>query len=350
MSSPAILVVSTVHRADDTRIREKLIRSLEPIASVTYASRPPAPSDPGGIDQWIELRGGRARRNVAAARLLFSRDHDLAVVHDPELLPAAILASLAGRRPVIVDVHENVPAQLRTKEWVPRMLRGPLAWIAAVLLRLAERTCSITLAEPGYRRLFSRDHPVFANYPDALPEPAPSDGSIVYVGDVTRARGVTDLARAVEQLPGSPVLRVIGPCPDELRLELERLSIKVEMLGPRPHTEAMDTVARAAVGVAPLRDVPNYRYSLPTKVIEYLGSGVPVVASDLPGTREAIEDLPGVKLVPPGDIVALAEALGETLADPAHRAAAQAGAGAVRSRFRWPADDVRAYYRNQLQA
>ena len=120
---PALLVVTTVHAADDTRIREKLIRSLNEIAEVTYATKAPRPSDDAGIATWIELRGGRVRRNLHAARLLFSRRYRAAVVHDPELLPAAIAASAIGRRRIVVDIHEHVPGQLLTKPWLPRIVR-----------------------------------------------------------------------------------------------------------------------------------------------------------------------------------------------------------------------------------
>jgi glycosyltransferase involved in cell wall biosynthesis len=344
---PPLLVVTTVHHADDTRIREKLIRSLRGVADITYATRAPQPADLDDIGEWIELRGGRLRRNWRAARLLFSRRFRAAVVHDPELLPASILAGALWRRRIIADVHEHVPAQLSTKPWLPRWLRGPAAASARAALRLAERACVITLAEPGYQVLFRHPHPVFANYPDVLPESAPADGSIVYVGDVTEERGLTDLIAAVEALPDDPPVRIIGRCDPGLA---DRLRVRpgIEVLGRLPHPEAMDLMRHATVGVAPLRDLPNYRYSLPTKVIEYLGAGIAVIATDLPGTADVIGGRPGVRLVPPGDIDALCGALAEVLDDPEVRHRAAANAAATRREFRWPHDEVVAFYRELL--
>jgi glycosyltransferase involved in cell wall biosynthesis len=266
------------------------------------------------------------------------------VVHDPELLFAAIAASLVGRRRVVADIHEHVPGQLLTKSWLPAATRRPIAWIAQRILWAAERTCVITLAEPGYQVLFRRPHRVFANYPDELPPPAPADGSIVYVGDVTEARGLTDLMAAITVLDDPVKVRIIGRCDPDLAQRLE-LTPGVELLGRLPHPEAMELVRRATVGVAPLRDTPNYRYSLPTKVIEYLGMGIAVVASDLPGTRDVIGDRPGVLLVPPGDVNALADALGTALHGDELRTAATQAAPAVREQFRWPAEEVAAFYR-----
>jgi len=349
MDSPRILVLSTVHRADDTRIREKLIPTLEPIGAITYGTRPPAPSSQTGIDRWIELTGGRLRRNLTAARLLVGRSYDVAITHDPELLPASIVAGLLGRR-VVFDLHENVPGQLLTKEWLPALVRPPLSWASRSLLRLAERTCSITLAEPGYAQLFTQRHPVFANYPDDLPAPQPSDGAAVYVGDVTAVRGVPFVAAAMATAAPEVSLRVVGPCSDQMAAELRRTNRRTELVGPLPHAKAMAAMATAAVGLAPLFDTPNYRYSLPTKVIEYLGSGVPVVASDLPGTRDEIGDLPGVRLVPAGDTAAWETTLRAALDDTELRNAAQANAGTVREQFTWPAQAVVAWYRDLLAA
>jgi glycosyltransferase involved in cell wall biosynthesis len=349
MDSPSILVVSTVHRADDTRIREKLIPTLAPLGTITYAVRPPEPSSRAGIERWIGLGGGRLRRNLTALQLLVGRSYDVAITHDPELLPASIVAGLFGRR-VVFDLHENVPGQLLTKEWLPKPLRRPLSWTSRLLLRLAERTCAITLAEPGYAPLFAGRHPVFANYPDHLPAPQPSDGAVVYVGDVTTVRGVPFLAAALATAAPEVTLRIIGPCSEEMAAELRRTNRSAQVVGPLPHAEAMAAMATAAVGVAPLLDTPNYRYSLPTKVIEYLGSGVPVIASDLPGTRDEIGDLPGVRLVSPGDAPSWETTLRDVLSDDELRTAAQTNAAAVREQFAWPADAVRDWYRELLTA
>ncbi len=347
MRRPRLLVVSVVHHADDTRIREKLLRTLAHRWDITYRTRTPAPTDHGEIT-WQPLRGGRVVRNIRAAGALLSGRYEAAVVHDPELVPAAMAARMITRRPVVFDVHENVPAQIATKDWVP--LRSLVARLAAAVLRAAEPLIEITLAEDGYRSLFRRDdHPTFPNYPllDGLPEPSPAgDGRrIVYVGDVTAARGIDML---VESAPSGSDLLVIGPVTEafasSLRQTSARRGIGIQLTGRLPHRLAMEECRGATVGVAPLRDTPNYRHSLPTKVLEYLAMGIPVVASDLPGTRKVVGDLDGVRLVPPGDWAAWSEALEEVMADEEIRRGAVAQAASVRERFRWPSHDVQRFY------
>jgi len=343
------LVVTSVHRADDPRIRERTVRSLADAFEVRYATRAPAPSS-GGDHEWVELRGGRIRRWWAALRQMCRGGLEVVSVHDPELIPAALLAHLVRRVPVVVDVHEDVPAQVRRKEWVPRLLRPMAAWAAARVLRLAERFGTITLAEPNYRHLFRGDHPVLPNYPGAgsLPPLAPDGGCLVYVGDVTGERGAVDMVEAAGLMKEKRPLRLVGRCREDLAESLRRrageLGVSLAILGPVPHRRAMEMAAGASAGLALLHDLPNYTRSLPTKVVEYLEMGLPVVASDLPGTREAVAGREAVALVPPGDPAAAAAALDGILAGGEARRAAAAQAPALRESLVWPDEEVRRVY------
>lgn len=333
-----ILVVTPVHHPDDTRIREKLIRTLAPHHRVRFAAATPGPTDRTGLE-FVPLRGGRLRRNLSAWRVVLFSRYEILSLHDPEMLPAGILARLVRRRRVIFDVHERLPEQARRR--LPGLLGTVGAWIVLRLLRVAERAHEITLAEEGYADMLRRPHPVIPNHldPALLPEPAPhGDGTVVYVGDVTEARGALDLARAAAE--AGIQLTVVGRVDDRLKDRMDEAHPGgIEFTGRLPHRAAMDRARVASAGASPLRDEPNYRESLPTKVLEYAALRLPIVATDLPGTRRAVRDLDGVWLVPPGDTGALANAL---------RAAVEvdraSGSEAVLARHRWPADAVLELY------
>jgi len=79
------LVVTSVHRADDPRIRERTVRSLAGAFEVRYATRAPAPSS-GGDHEWVELKGGRVRRWWGALRQMCRGDLAVVSMHDPELI------------------------------------------------------------------------------------------------------------------------------------------------------------------------------------------------------------------------------------------------------------------------
>lgn len=344
---PRLLVVTTVHWPDDTRIRERLIRTLSNDFSVAYASRAPGPSDISGLE-WVALVGGRLRRNLSAFVLALRSSWDLMILHDPETIPAGILSQLIKRSPVVFDVHEDYPAVASTRGWVPDPIRPLLARVARWTLRLAERTLTITLAEKGYRGLFTSGHPVFPNYPDTShypPTRAERKEEAVYLGDVTLPRGVDVAIEACDSI-GTP-LRLIGNVSPELQPVVSAHGEGLVVEGFLPNPSALRLVSEASVGLVPLRDTPNYRHSQPTKLLEYLALGLPVVASDLPGTRELVEGLEAVILVPPGDVEALAYGI-TTALSPSMREVAIGQSSLIRERFIWPAGEVTAFYRSLL--
>lgn len=351
--NPRLLVVTPVHPADDPRIRRKLIGSLADEWEVTFATAPPPPVSVSGL-RWVPLRGGRVRRHLASVRMLLSRGYDVASLHDPELLPAALVAR-AFRRRIVFDLHEHLPAQITTKRWLPRPLRRPAAALAGWTLRLVERFVPITLAEPGYQALFRRSHPVFPNYVHDVPAATGTrrvDGPIVYLGDVTEARGVDLTVRALGRIDDPPALLLIGRCHADLAARLQEEAaargVRLELTGYLSHDRALPLVAGARLALSPLLDQPNYRESLPTKVLEYLALGVPVVASDLPAVGRLAAEVEGIRLFPPGDEAALAAAIESALGDETLLMQARVAAGEVRRRFTWPADEVRAFYRSLL--
>ncbi|MCB2224303.1 MAG: glycosyltransferase [Actinobacteria bacterium] len=346
---PRLLVLTTVHDPDDPRVRERTLASLAEAFDVTYATRPPGPTR-GGDHSWVELRGGRVRRWFGALRLLVAGRYDVASVHDPELIPAALAARLLRRRRIVVDVHEHVPGQILHKDWVWRPLRRPVAWLARRSLRLAERFLDVTLAEDGYHVLFRHRHRVFPNHPadGALPAPSPDGGLMAYVGVVNEYRGATLMVEAAAALARPLPLVMVGRVTDEKAAELRDLAarrgVDLTLAGPKPHREAMEAAAAGTVGLALMADVPNNRWSQPTKLWEYLGMGVPLVASRLPGTEAAMEGYEAVRLVPPGDAAAAAAAIDEIAADPSIREAAAAQAPSIAEGLVWPAGEVRAHY------
>ena len=351
MTGPTILILTTVHRPDDTRIREKLARSLDGLGTIFYACQEPGPSDRSGIT-WLPLRGGRVRRNLSALRILWGGWWDLVILHDPETIPAGVLARRFRRATVVFDVHEDLPGQIGSKEWIPAWAEPFFRLLARGLYRMADRRLVLTLAEPGYQRLFSSTRPVFQNFPKSedLPDPRSSgDGTAIYVGDVTRARGIEEALAACGAADVHLVVvgRVSDGLAGSLRGDATRRGFGLTITGPLSHPEAMDRVCAASVGLSPLRDEDNYRGSLPTKTLEYLGSGVPVVATDLPGTHSVLEALEAVWLVPAGDVPAMAAAIKEAVQEPSKTAAVRQ-APLVREKFRWPESEVRSFYSSLL--
>lgn len=125
--------------------------------------------------------------------------------------------------------------------------------------------------------------------------------------------------RAVLLLAGDgPMLMPVA-----VQVGRRRLAASVRLLGHR------DDVADL-MGAADVLVLPSTFEGLPLVVLEAMASGLPVVASDAPGNREAVEHGTTGWLTPVGDAAALAKAVSDALNDPVRRAAA---ARASRIRF-----------------
>jgi len=336
VSTPArALVVTVVHHPEDARIRHRQIESLlDGGWEVTYAAPfngyhvpPRARSGLTTVD--IPRAAGRRRLPAlrAARRLLQARatGHDVVLLHDPELLLAVRGLELP---PVVWDVHEDTAASVGLKPWVPAALRRPAAWAVRRLEQSAEQRVNLLLAEQGYRDRFRKRHPLVLNTTrvPATPLP-PEDPRVVYVGHLTRARGAFELAELGRLLHGRSAgrlrIQLVGHADAEAGSLLSQDLPGVEWVGFRPHDEAMAYVDGALAGLSLLHDVPNYRVSRPTKVVEYLARGVPVITTALPSAERLVVETGGGVVVPfvdgrasPYDV---AEAVLDLDADPVTR-------------------------------
>lgn len=294
------LVVTVVHHPEDARIRHRQIAALlENGWEVTYAAPftgygldlPPAPAGLRQIDLPRALGRSRLTAQRAARKLVRSEaeQHHLVLLHDPELLLA--VRGIDPRR-VVWDVHEDTPAALAMKGWVPGPLRRPTRWAVRRVEAAAERRAHLLLAEDAYQQRFSRPHPVVPNTTRVPASTAPPDQPrVVYVGHLTRARGAHELValgRLLHEHTGGRIrVELVGHADAETTALLSG-SDAVTWHGFLPHDRAMELVDGALAGLSLLHDQPNYRISQPTKVVEYLAHGVPVITTPLPRAAELV--------------------------------------------------------------
>ena len=357
-AGPRLLVVTVVHRPDDARILHRQIALLRQDGyRITYAApwRASGVTPPEGLAT-RDLPRSTGRERLAAllsARDLLRReaaDHDIVLLHDPELLIALRLAGVTRVPPVVWDVHEDTAVALGDREWVPRPLRRVLAWFVRRLERWAERNVHLILAEDGYRERFRRTHPVVRNHPWAAQRPDPTRSGdpdrpprVVYVGRISRGRGigtVIDLARA---LGDRARVELAGPVDRAVEVELASAVDEgvVTWHGFIPNDRIGELLAGASVGLSLLSDDPNYRVSMPSKVIEYLAHGVPVVATPLPAVVALLEEEGGGLLVPFDDTEATVAAVDRILGEAGLRARLSDEGRAAAVRRTWEVEGAR---------
>lgn len=357
-AGPRLLVVTVVHRPDDARILHRQIALLSAQGyRITYAApwqacgvRPPE----GLATRELPRANGRERLAalLAARDLLRSEaaDHDLVLLHDPELLIALRLAGVARVPPVVWDVHEDTAVALGDREWVPTPLRRLLAWAVRRLERWAERNVHLILAEDGYRERFRRTHPVVRNHPWASQRPDPDvtvmpddPPRIVYLGRISRGRGIDTVLALGRALGERASVELVGPVDRAIEGELEAAAEEgtVVWRGFIPNDRLAEVLAGASVGLSLLSDDPNYRVSMPTKVVEYLAHGVPVVATPLPTVATLIEEEGGGLLVPFDDVDATVTAVQRILDEPGLRDRLSGEGRVAAARRTWEVEGAR---------
>lgn len=109
-----------------------------------------------------------------------------------------------------------------------------------------------------------------------------------------------------------------------------------------PNDRALRIAEGAMAGLALLHDEPNYRHSMPTKVVEYMSRGVPVVTTPNPPALHIVESADCGLIVPFGDPGSAVKAVLRLRDDEELRAdLGRRGYQAARERFHWPVHAAR---------
>ena len=186
---------------------------------------------------------------------------------------------------------------------------------------------------PG-RIIFSRQG---RDFPDLTPEvlkttPAPHL-RIGYLGQIAPHKGVHTLFEAVRQLPGAALeVRAYGdgnrfPGYTRLLRHMARQDSRLSLAGVYDRTE----VSRILQGLD-IVVVPSVWYeNSPNAILEAFSHRTPVVASDLGGMAELVEDgVNGLRFAP-GDASSLAAKLRQLIDQPGLLAQLREGIGPVKS-------------------
>jgi starch synthase len=171
----------------------------------------------------------------------------------------------------------------------------------------------------------------------------PARPAVIFVGRITRQKGVPVLLRAAASLAAEAQLVLCAGQPDTAELAAEVTDLVASLQASRagviwipemlPKREVIQLLSRATVFACPSLYEP-----LGIVNLEAMACGTAVVGSQVGGIPEVVVDAETGLLVPPDDPAALAAALNALILDPA-RAAAMGAAGRKRAatEFGWDA-------------
>lgn len=364
-----VCIVTTVHQPFDTRIFHKEAKTLvEAGYNVTLIAQHKKEEIVDGIKiiplpkpknrlQRIILLGWKAYK------LALEQGADVYHFHDPEFLPWAKKLKNKTDAKVIYDVHEDYPADILSKSWIPLIFRFILSktfdkyekkiansfdFIIAAWPKIAENLKKNKITKIGiinnypilkYFYLEKNQNKSNANMKEHLIR-------LIYVGGLTRIRGIKEIVQSLEYVNYDNIKLVLIGNFQEKTLEKELIFLpewqKVECRGWLTQREAYKEMQSATVGLLCLLPVPNHMHSVPNKLFEYMAAGIPVIASALDFLKEIInKNNCGICVDPrkPQEIAKAAEYLIE------HRDEAgemgKNGKKAVQEKYNWENESIK---------
>ena len=245
-------------------------------------------------------------RFAAAARSIVRRllrEHDLRIVHLFNPSPATyllgwMLSQQPDRPRIIYDVRTG------------GLGRRPSALLVNAMARSAPRFADrvIVLTDLLARRLYGDPYgkgirvvSLGVNLASFRPSAVQRRGEFVFVysGTLSKNRGLSSMLTAFSQVyrrHPQARLRIAGDGDDEVNLRMlaEKLDLHgaAEFLGRRPYSEVPAILAGADCGLSYVPDTAWFQPQPQLKTLEYLATGLPVVAVGAQGNRAVWKGLP----------------------------------------------------------
>lgn len=358
-SVPKIVHLSTAHPWDDSRIFRRMCLSLARNGfDVALIAGSDAEQAVGGVRVLpvgaTRSRFGRLAQLPRAAAQALSKRAAIIHLHDPELIPLIPILRLKGAT-VVYDAHEDLGQQILGKEYIPQSIRPAVSALGRALCRFADMTAHhvVAASDKVAEGFPSGRSTVIRNYPEDIPENVEAlpyelrDHRVVYAGGITAARGAEQMVDAMEHAGLSPEWRLllVGPHhPDDL---IDQLSTRpgwahVDFNGVVPPNEARQLIGTGRIGLSVLQPVGQHVDALPTKILEYMSLGLPVISAPFPECRKVIESADCGLLVDPADPKEIGAAIAELASNPeAAREMGRRGQDAVARHYNWGVEERR---------
>ena len=364
--------LASAHERNDTRIGVKMARSaIDQGLSVAFVVADDGPD---------EMRNGmlvvgvkRYRRRllrmlfgpISVYRAALRLNARIYKLHDPELLLMMPFIKLFSSAKFVFDSHEDVPIQFLAKPYLNPILRRVGSLVLKGLMHvLCSRLDGVIAATPFIRDKLKKANSNtidICNYPISheMTEAANDVGdrlSVTYIGNIGESRGIFELLKAMEYVRHPVRLELVGSFNDasaEARARAMPGWKHVTYHGWVGRDEVVAALKRSVVGIVVLRPHPNYVDALPVKMFEYMGGGVPVIASDFPLWRKIVEDADCGLLVDPLNPKEIAEAIDVFHEDKSRVAEmGRNGSKAALAKYNWGVEEGKliSFYRGLLEA
>lgn len=351
--SKKICHITSAHSRYDTRIFIKECRSLAlsgyDVSLIVNDNNDDEVVDGVKILSTRYQPKNRIDRFINSGKKLFNKavevNADIYQLHDPDLLYVGNKLKKAGKK-VIFDSHENVPMQIKDKQWIPKLIRNIVSKVYEAYEKYsAKRYDAVISVTPQTVERFIAINPntvMITNYPivdeneDIVRCPSKA---ICFAGGVNKQWNHDKILMAIEDINDIKYL-LAGNVVSEYLTILKSLPAwdKVEYKGKVPHSEVKNIYSKSIAGVA-----LNYSSQVEgkgtlgnTKLFEFMESKLPVICSDYKLWKEIIEKYNCGICVDPNNVEEIKEAINYIIDNPEEaRLMGENGRQAVIEKYNW---------------
>ena len=228
------------------------------------------------------------------------------------------------RAPAVFTAHDLLPRRSSTQRDLWRSLFGHFDRVVVHTARGRSLLAELGVPEEKLRTI---PHPVFPS------DPARADDgrTLLALGVIRPYKGLADAIEATKRIADARLL-VVGDPLEPVDGYRAAAGDRAEWrLGYVPEAELDRALGESTVAVFPYRAELDQSGAL----LRALGAGVPAVVYDVGGLAEPVLEFGAGRVVPAGDVQALAEALSGLLADPVQLERARNGARRAREELTW---------------
>ena len=303
-----------------------------------------------------DIRKSRFQRIIKSSNVMYKKalivDADIYHLHDPELLPLARKMKKAGKK-VIFDSHENYPAQIKVKGYIPYILRSVISGIyktyeteTAKMIDAVITPCTffdgVDIFEGRCQKTeIISNAPLLSEFYDKYQEEKNENKapSVCHVGGLTYSRGITHLIKAAYKANVKLILGgKFSPASYETEVKQMPEYSSVDYRGHLTRDQVLKLYKESTIGAATILNIGQYNTgdNFATKVYEYMSMGLPVIITKYPYAEKMIQKYDFGISVNPDNVDEIAQAIRYLIYNPNKaKEMGENGRRAVLEEFNW---------------
>lgn len=236
---------------------------------------------------------------IVATKAIFSIRAQIWHLHDPELLPLATLLILFKRK-VIWDAHEDYYLQFKLysqyRTYLPKIFRKVLSGFVLRILSFVDKNAAgVIAATETIKTSYKNSNCIVIGNEARVEEfknasPSFVNNKVLFLGSTTDAHCFQQTVDAILSI-GNLELIVAGSTIDQQIVSHYKklLGDRITFVGWATRSELLNLISESIVGMVTYQDLPTYNEAEPTKLFEFLMSGLPIIGTPIKPNRYYLE-------------------------------------------------------------